>query len=185
MIEARKITQMRGKIDELRANEGIRTAIKCNFIWTADGGDKTEYISFPPREAINSAALDIRHFIAPGSQFVMGALIKEIRKDERLDREEVEKFYHVWLRTLGGKGNASGPFGWAIYINDVPLTLEKQIDLWMNGQLFHVDEKKYDELEGITFSDIRDKTWVNFVETLRKLTKLLLYFDKHFLEKLV
>ena len=150
-----------------------------------DGDDRTEYISFPPREAINSAAMNIRHFLGPRSPFVMGALIKELRMDGRLDQAEVEKFYEVWRATIDEKGNSSGPFGWSIHIYDKPLTLKKQLDLWMNGDLFHADEAKYDELESIHFSDIRDKTWVNFVETLRKLTKLLLYFDEHFLEVIV
>ncbi len=178
----KKAELARRKIDELRNNEGLFVSIKYTSTWNKDG-EKTTFTSIPSREAIKSAALDIRHFIAPGSPLIMRALVNELREKPDVDIDKLNEFYDAWRRAVGDKKTKSAPHGVALNMDGKDLSLREQIDLWNNGELFHVGNEKTDKLSQMYFDSFRDMSWMIFVSTLQDLAKLLFYFDKNFLKQ--
>lgn len=170
------------RISELRENESLFTPLKVSFRWTPADGDATDFKSFPTNESIKAAALDIRHFLAPGSSMVMGRLVKALRTREGIDAAKLDEFYRVWREQTGDRKSGYAPMGVALNMDGKDLTLKEQIDLWMNGKLFHADPDKADKLSRMYFSSFRDQSWMIFVNTLQRLANLLFYFDRQFLQ---
>lgn len=176
------LQQAHAKISELRDNKEFFTNMEVSFNWTTGDSDKTIYKSFPPQHAIKAATMDIRIFLQPGTPFIMGSLVRHLRGRSGIDQEKLEGFYEAWLCQTGEKPGKSAPMGIVLNMDDNDLTLKEQIDLWTNGNLFHIDATKAAKLERMHFSTFRNQSWMIFVGTLQNLASLLFYFDKQFLQ---
>jgi hypothetical protein len=181
MISSKNLELARKKISDIRSNEALFVNLKVTFHWKPDEGDSTNFESFPPKESIKAAAMDIRHFLASGSSINMGALVRYLREQPETDLEKLNKFYKIWREHAGLRPSKTAAMGHALNMDGEDLTLKMQIDLWMNGELFHLDDQKTDKLERMTFSSFRDQSWVIFVNAIQHLGGLLLYFDHNFL----
>lgn len=181
MSDPKLLEIARKKISEIQSNESLFTDLKVTFHWEPYEDDSTDFESFPRKESIKAAAMDLRHFLAPGSKLNMGALVKYLREQPEIDLEKLNKFYKIWRNYAGLRPSKTATMGYALNIDGEYLTLKKQIDLWMNGELFHLDDQKADMLERMAFSSFRDQSWLIFVNTLQHLCGLLIYFDRNFL----
>jgi|GEM_PF-5752143 len=182
MATSSRLETARKKIKELRDNEGLFVRIKYTNVWK-DGEDSTTFDSIPTLLSVKAAAMDMRHFLADKSPIVMSALVREVRIEPGADIVKLNEFYTVWKQKIGVKPARHAPYGIALNLNDHELKLSEQIDLWMNGELFHVDKEKADTLKEMHFSSFRDMSWMIFVSTLQDLAQLLFYFEKQFLQK--
>lgn len=136
MVNSRNLELARKKISEIRSNESLFVNLKVTFHWNPDEGDSTDFESFPSKEVVKAAAMDIRHFLAPGSSINMGTLVKYLRAQPETDIEKLDKFYKVWREQAGMRPTKMAPMGIALNMDGEDLTLRTQIDLWMNGEFF-------------------------------------------------
>lgn len=111
----------------------------------------------------------------------MGHLVHYSRSKETIDKQKLDKFYEEWRRSTGDKRTKSAPLGIALNMNGEDLTLRQQIDLWMNGDLFHIANEKSQKMSDMYFKSFRAVSWLTFVSTLQHLAQLLFYFYKQFL----
>ncbi|MCA9335356.1 hypothetical protein KC967_00435 [Candidatus Saccharibacteria bacterium] len=183
MTNQKNLELAKKKIHDVRSNEALFVNLKVTFNWRPNEGDSTDFESFPPKESIKAAAMDLRHFLAPGSLINMGTLVKYLREQPDTDIEKLDKFYRIWREYAGLRSSKTAAMGHALNMDGEDLTLKMQIDLWMNGELFHLDDQKIDKLERMTFSSFRDQSWMIFVNALQHLSGLLIYFDRNFLIK--
>lgn len=181
MAGSKNLELARKKISEIRLNEALFVNLKVTFNWKPNEGDSTDFESFPSKESIKAAAMDLRHFLASGSSINMGVLVKYLREQPDTDIEKLDEFYKIWREQAGLRPTKMAPMGIALNMDGEDLTLKMQIDLWMNGELFHLDDQKTDKLERMKFSSFRDQSWMVFVNALQRLSSLLFYFNRNFL----
>lgn len=179
-MDKRTITLINRKIDALENNTGLRVGISYTNTWK-DGSETFKFNSIPSDESIKAAAMDIRHFLAKDSSLTMGKLVRQLRAQEGIDTEKLDEFYRIWRIRTGDKSPGRAPIGIKLVLNDTDLTLKKQIDLWMNGELFHTDQEKAGLLAEMSFSSFRSTSWMIFVSTIQELAKLLIYFRNNFI----
>lgn len=183
MTSSKNLKLAQKKILDVRSNRALFVNLNVTFHWEPDQGDSTDFESFPPVESIKAAAMDLRRFLAPGSSINMGTLVSYLRQLPETDKDKLDKFYRSWREHAGLRPTKSSPMGYVLNMDGQDLTLAMQIDLWMNGELFHLDDKKTDKLERMMFSSFRDQSWMIFVSALQHLSGLLIYFDNNFLNQ--
>ena len=167
------------KINDLQNNTGLFVSLQHSMHWEeTDGLVKTEN-NLPSTEAIKAAAMDIRHFLAPQSDLSMKKFIEFLEVNRPADKVKLRKFYEAWEVRTGEKPSRLFPV--ALKLNGEDLMLKRQIDLWMNGELFHTDLRKSEALGQMNVAPFRDIAWILFVSTLQDLSNLLIYFRDTFL----
>lgn len=179
-MDKRTIELIKRRVDALENNTGLRVGISYTNTWK-DGSETFEFKSIPSDESVKAAAMDIRHFLAKDSNLTMGKLVRQLRAQEGIDIEKLDKFYEIWRMRTGDKPPGHAPIGIKLVLNDEHLTLRKQIDLWMNGELFHTDVEKADLLAEMSFTSFKSTSWMIFVSTIQELAKLLIYFRNNFI----
>lgn len=179
-MDKRTTELIQRKIDALENNANLRVGISYTNIWK-DGTETASFKSIPSDESVKAAAMDIRHFLAKDSDLLIGKLVRQLRDQDGIDIEKLDKFYKVWRMRSGDKPSGRAPIGISLNLNGEDLTLKKQIDLWMNGELFHTDTEKASVLAEMSFSSFKSTSWMIFVSTIQELAKLLIYFRNNFI----
>jgi hypothetical protein len=174
-LATRKITDILNNADIFKS---ISFSQKFDY-----GASNFTVNSSPSREAVKAAAVDIRHFTANKSQLIMGGIIKELHKIEHIDSNKLDVFYNTWLQCLGERKGGALPLGVALNIDGIELTVKQQIDLWVNGEIFHTDLDKVDTLSKMEVVHFKSIAWLNFIAIIQNLSGLLVFFKYNFLDK--
>lgn len=188
MTEAEKKVLLRAhrKIQELRANRSLMTRLSysVNFDDKEQEGD-SGLQSRPDINSVKAAATDIRHFLMPGSSIVWGGVMKICLKNIPIEkRPDLRLLGRAWSQEAGYRGGNTG-LGMKLSLNGKSITRRQLIELWMNGDIFHLDEQ---ETARVAF--IRDNPQLHIVEmmfiaSLQDLTRLLVILDRHYIEPIL
>ncbi len=181
-MDERQIKLARKKISSLRENTNLSTKISYESKIASSEPSTTKFKSIPDVNTVKAAAMDIRPFISERSDIYMPKLLNRLHINGVADKTEIAEFRNAWLLRTGDKKAASAPFGIALVLNNKELTLKKQIDLWMNGELFHHDIEKSGVLEMINFGGTKEISYMIFVTTLQDLARALFYFEAEFIK---
>jgi hypothetical protein len=173
------------KVSELLANKEL---YETKISYTAEFGlnkDTFEFTSRPSDLSIKAAVTDIRHFIAPKSPINMKTLIHIARNN--MDAEaivKIDEFKTKWNQAKGTKGELLG-FGIELGVNEVNITRALLLDSMINGDILHIDKEKSELLAFMRGNSMGSHFTMNFIELLILFVKLLYYFDKNFISKML
>jgi hypothetical protein len=173
------------KIAELIENEELyqtRISYTTEF---RNGKETFGFTSRPSDLSVKAAVADIRHFTAEKSPIFMPKLLRIVRGNiDDESKKKLDDFKLHWNKAVGTKGELLG-FGMELQINETPITRKLLIDTMINGDILHLDAKKA-ELLALTRGNSMNAHFVMaFIDLLILYLKLLAYFDKQFLVKII
>lgn len=181
-MDKRQIKLAHKKISSLRENINLFIKISYESKIASSEPSTTKFKSIPDINSVKAAAIDIRFFLSEDSDIFMPKLLNQLHLEGVADKTKVADFREAWLKKTGDKKSKMAPCGIALVLNDEELTLKKQIDLWINGELFHHDIEKSEVLEMVNFGGTKEISYMIFVTTLQELTRALFYFEAEFIK---
>jgi hypothetical protein len=125
----------------LLASGGLSTSLEVNF---APGGPSTLTVKRPDQTELGAFLLTFRTFVADRSPIEFHRVQRVYRANVRSDEliAQAEDAGRAWREAC-----RSSPI--AVQINEQTLRPDKVLDLWIDGEYFHLDRRKRDDLKAL------------------------------------
>ncbi len=140
--ELKKIRMFKIRAEKLLSNTLVRDGFKSSADFRInDEGPSFSSFQLPSDEAFESLLMRFRHFWhkrEPCNIFNILNIVNRYVPDARSSTQSLKK---SWEKGLF--------YSTSIIIEDVPITSEKLIDLWLNAEFFHNDQDKQTELDNL------------------------------------
>lgn len=184
-----KIQQFRHQVDKLRKfSDGFIVDSGVSFSWSQDDGVARVAEHGPSEEKTVAVFVAIRPFIMK-DRINFEALCREII--ETTDKEEIKKksenVLSAWYTCLDRpEGKTENKI--LMRVGQKEINREQNLNTWMNEEHFHPENYKHDGSRGL--SQIKSHPWfagmskMQMIDTLQKMTVLILWFDKQVLSNL-
>jgi hypothetical protein len=156
-------------VDQLQARriireEDLRSSLNINF---AKGGPLTVRHHEPDEEDLRSYLLDFRKLVSDREPVFVYRVFKVAHRHVSSDEivAGLARARAAWRDALQ-QGDIR------FVVNDIDLTPETIMDLWINGWYFHDDVEKRRKLEAL--GDVPASRWL-FIDSVVSATKVVLY----------
>jgi hypothetical protein len=182
--QTREIKLFHERIERLKLNSDFFVSINFKLSYKDGLGEKTA-LSGPDLKTIKAFVLDFRPFIAndePVNFFKVCNIIEKSKTDVDLIKK-LREARDAWSKLLEKKERI--PMGGLrLKIDSEDLLSEKNLNLWINGEYFHLDEEKKMFLEKIQGTPFELVSKFVFIDLLQRLSGVLFWFDKEVISKL-
>jgi hypothetical protein len=168
-----RLQRFKKRVDELRNLRLVQSERHWNTTvsWDAKSGLLRYQIDGPDEEELRSFLLLFRQFLLKREHIYIPRVFNDCLRflDDGHLKEQVRKAKEAWEQAIH-----FGAFG--VVVQDVNLTPEYVLDLWINGYYFHsCDDKKMAQLEKLLAYKDLPLARMQFLNALPPLTQIVLY----------
>lgn len=174
-----RVGLFRSQVEKLRGNRRIFGGYQIGF------GARFELNSnalgkMDPRD-IKEVLLALRPFLLNNESvnFYSVCNLVFLNSSEIDLRRDINSARSAWRQVLGVSPNISLP------LDNKPLTPEQNLDLWMNGELFHLETKKVVKLEKLKSGVGGSISFLMLLETLKGLYTIVDDFDRKVVSRIL
>mgnify|MGYP001163367077 CR=1 FL=1 len=178
--ESQKILKLfNDKTKELHSNSDFFKNLNVSL--NVKVGDNSSIkFSGPDKKTLKAFLLDFRHFYAQKSQINFLRVCNLIAKENLTNKElieKIEKSRAVWNLLLKRENEIP------IEINDKKLASgDDLLNLMLNGNFFHLDEEKNNEVTSALNSPAQSFVMFNFLDLIQRLSGIIIWFSKEVVE---
>lgn len=173
------------RILQLKENDGFLINTRVNLKYSKENGSMAEYVG-PDKKTVKAFLVDFRPFVLNDEpvnfDHISNIIIKSISSGSI--KEETLKTKKVWNEILDRKEN-SPTRGMSLQIDGKTLLSNKNLDLWLNANFFHTDEKKQELLTYINNNPLGQISYFLFISLVQDLTQLLFWFDNNVIKPIL
>lgn len=180
-----KLKTFHDRIERLKANHDFFTNVSWGLDYKEGAGVKMSFIG-PDSKTIKAFLLDFRPFILNDEQINFNHISSQIFKelvDKNISvsdnsKKALEESRDGWSKLLERRESfAVG--GIRLKIDNSDLISEKNLDLWLNGEYFHLSEEKRQIIERFNTTPFGPLSHFVFIDLLQRLSGILFWFDKN------
>ncbi|MDD4938127.1 MAG: hypothetical protein PHX34_03925 [Candidatus Shapirobacteria bacterium] len=181
----KKLKLFHKRILQLKENDGFLINTRVNLKSSKENGSTAEYVG-PDKKTVKAFLVDFRPFVLNDEpvnfDHISNIIIKSISSGSI--KEETLKTKKVWNEILDRKDN-SPTRGMSLQIDGKTLLSNKNLDLWLNANFFHTDEKKQELLTYINNNPLGQISYFLFISLVQDLTQLLFWFDNNVIKPIL
>jgi hypothetical protein len=181
----KKLKLFHKRILQLKENDGFLINTRVNLKSSKENGSTAEYVG-PDKKTVKAFLVDFRPFVLNDEpvnfDHISNIIIKSISSGSI--KEETLKTKKVWNEILDRKDN-SPTRGMSLQIDGKTLLSNKNLDLWLNANFFHTDEKKQELLTYINNNQLGQISYFLFISLVQDLTQLLFWFDNNVIKPIL
>lgn len=173
------------RIERLRGNSDFFVNSCVNIKYEKEKGIHTVFKG-PDIKTVKAFLLDFRPFILndePVNFDYISNLTYKLALDD-ISRENIAKAKIIWGGLLERKRETSIG-GLRLQIDGQKLLSQKNLDMWLNAEFFHLDDDKRDLMGKVISNPMGQLSYFVFIDLLQRLSELLFWFDKNVVEVLL
>ena len=183
--QSKKLKLFHERVVRLKQNTDFFVNLSLNFKWDREEGTTVTFKG-PDPKTIKSLLLDFRPFIAqkePVNFNHVANLIEKNVSDSKII-ETLREIRQAWCGLLQKK-EVKHFSGFKLVVNNEQLLSEKNIDLWINGEYFHLDDQKRQFLENLKHSPMISFSFYLFLDSIQRLSIALFWLDDEVINKVL
>ena len=176
--EIKKISLFHERVEQLRANDDFFKNLSFKLRYEEDKGSRLSFEG-PDSKSIKAFLVDFRPFILSGEPVNFYHITSILEKSSLTTelKDKVREAHKVWSELLERK--ETGPVGGLrLKIDSKNLLSEENMNSWINGDYFHLDEDKRTFLERIKQTPFGGLSHFAFLDLLQRLSGILFWLDK-------
>jgi len=180
-----KLALFKKQVAKFRGNRDFFTNLSYSLHYTQGKGVKTRFTNRPDDKTIKAVLLDLRPFLldTEGTNFykICNLLFKNISDQSLKDR--VARTREAWGVLLERKRKGAVG-GIRLKIGSKDVLSEENLNNWLYGQYFHLDNAKRAVLEQMNLTPMGGLSFLLFMDLLQRLSSLIFYLENQVIDKL-
>ena len=183
--QIKKLKLFHERVERLKQNSDFFVNLSLNLKYDRDKGKGVDVIfKGPDHKTIKSLLLDFRPFIANNEPVNFNHISNLIERhiSDRVLIATLRDIKNAWS-TLMQKKDAKPIGGLILKLDNVELLSEKNIDLWINGEYFHLDQDKRQVLKKYVL--IQPFAFFVFLDVVQRLCMALFWLDEEVVSEIL
>lgn len=179
-----KLNLFHTRLQQLKLNNDFFVSSRVDIKYNKGNGIYTVFKG-PDVKTVKAFLLDFRPFIL-NDEPVNFDHISNMAYQLALDataKKNIDKAKKTWGDILERKKD-NPVAGLQLQIDGQKLLSQKNLDMWLYGEFFHLDDHKRDLMIRISSSPMGQLSYFIFIDLLQRLSELLFWFDKNVIEVL-
>jgi len=180
----KKLQLFKKQASMLRLNADFFKNLSWSLEYKQDEGIKINFKSRPDDQVVKSTLLNLRPFLLEGEPVnfyhVCNLLYQNLVDSELLNK--IKQAREAWSILLERKKQGP-PGGVRLKIEGKDILSEENLNFWLYGEYFHLEEEKIRVLERMHLTPMGGLSFMLFLDLLQKLSFLVFYLEKNVVDK--
>lgn len=182
----KKLQLFKKQTSKLRLNADFFKNLSWSLEYKQDEGVKTYFKSRPDDQAVKSTLLDLRPFLLEGEPVnfyhICNLLHQNLVDPELLNK--LKQTREAWSILLERRKQGP-PGGVRLIIEEKDILSEENLNFWLYGEYFHLEEKKIKVLEQMHLTPMVGLSFILFLDLLQRLSLVVFYLEKNIVDKVL
>jgi hypothetical protein len=183
----KKIKLFHQRVEQLKLNTDFFVHSSFDIDLKVNEASKASFGGID-QKTIKAFLVDFRPFILNDEpinfDFISNLIFIERENFDAEILKNTQEAKDVWAKLLERK-ESSPVGGLRLNINGKDLLSEKNLQLWMNGEYFHLKAEVRNPLEEIKIAPFEQLSYFVFIDLLQRLSGILFWFDKQVITKVL